>query len=132
MKATGANWRIEGGGAHGEELVSGGGAGIDGAGGDVYLALAGGFAAIVVGVGGVDGCERLGEKRYAEDAGMEGGPSLGGGAGGDCFFYDCIAGDLWSGIFFGNAAAIARASGRTAAVYRVPCVLFAATGGAEF
>src|SRR6266481_1357018 len=123
MKATGANWRIDGGGEHGEVLVSGGDAGIRGAGGDVYLAMAGEFAAVVVGAGGVDGGERVVEKRYAEDAGMEGRQSLGGDAEGSSLFRDCIAGDLRSGTFFGDAAKIAGASDRAAALHRVFCFL---------
>jgi len=109
MKATGANWRIEGVGTNRNHLVSGGGAGIGGAGGDVYLALAGGVAAVVVGAGGVDGGKRIGEKRYAEDAGMESRQSLGGDSEGDSLFRHCVAGDLRSGIIFGNAAETAGA-----------------------
>lgn len=132
MKAMGANWRIESGGAQGEHLVSGGGAGIGGAGGDVYLALAGGFVTVVVGAGGVDVGERVGEARYTEDAGMEGGQSLGGDTEGGPLLHDCIAGNLRSRAFLGNAAAIAGASDRTAAVHGVSCFLFTAAGGTEF
>ena len=62
MQATVANWRIEAGGAQGEDLVSGGGAGIGSAGGDVYLELADGVTEVLGGPGGVDGEERVVEK----------------------------------------------------------------------
>ena len=54
-------------------MVSGGGAGVRGAGGSVYLAVAGGFAAFVVDFGRVDGIERGAAEGYTEDAGMAGG-----------------------------------------------------------
>src|SRR5882724_7243343 len=94
--------------------------------------MAGGFAAVLVGAGGVDGGERVGEKRYAEGAGMESGQSLACDQKGSSLFRDCSTGDLRSETFFRDAAEIAGAFDRAAAVRRVSCFLFAATGGAEF
>src|SRR5258708_8463954 len=94
--------------------------------------MAGGFAAVLVGAGGVDGGERIGEKRYAEDAGMAGGQFLACDQKGSSLFRDCVAGDLLSGTFFRDTAEIASAFDRASAVHRLSFFFFSATGGAEF
>jgi len=132
MKATGANWKIDGGRASGEELVPGGGAGVRGAGGNVHLEVAGGLATVVVDIGGVDDGERSAAPRHAEDTGMESRQSLACGAESSSLFRDCIAGCLRRGTFFGDVAAIALAPDRAPALYRVSVFLPAAAGGAEF
>ncbi len=73
MRATGTNWRIDGAGARGEEMVFGGGAGIRSVGGNVHLEVAGGLAADLVGVGCLAGGERGAAPRHAEDTGMASG-----------------------------------------------------------
>jgi len=121
-KRRGANWRIDGGGeARGRFLVSGGKTlGFRGAGGDVYLAMAGEFAAVR------GGCWRRGmvvsavvEKRYAEDAGDGGPTNLWAATGGRQFpfFAICIAGDFAERDFFfgGCCRDCRRASDRAAA-----------------
>src|ERR1700688_2063138 len=113
-------------------MVPVGGAGVRGAGGSVYLAVAGGFAAIVVGIGGLAGIERGAAARHADDAGMAGGQFMGSDAESDSLFCDRIAGGLRGGTFFGDAAAIAGAPDRAAAFCGVSGVLLVAAGGTEF
>src|ERR1700722_15005301 len=132
MRATGTNWRIDGGRARGTEMVPGGSAGIRSASGNVHLEVAGGFAAGVGGLSRGDGTERDTTPRYAEDTGMAGGQFMGSDAEGDSLFCNCIAGRLRRGTFFGDAAPIAGPSARAAALCGVSGVLPAATGGVEF
>src|SRR6266852_4243423 len=132
MKATGATWRIDGGGARGEEMVSSGGAGVRGAGGNVHLEVASGFAAVMVGVGRVASGERGAAARHAEDTGMARGQFMGSNAKSGSLFCGCVAGCLRCGAFFGDAAAIAGAPDRAATICRVSGFLRVAAGGAEF
>src|ERR1700741_589223 len=111
-------------------MVFGGCAGSFGAGGHVYLAIAGGFGALVVDIGGVDASERGGAPRHAEDNGMEGGQSVGGDAKGNSLLCRRSFSRLRRGTFFGDAAAIAGTFDPAAAIRRLSGFLPAATGGA--
>src|SRR5580704_4224291 len=106
-------------------------AGIVSAGGSVHLEVAGGGAAVVVGFGRMDDRERRAAPRHAKDMGMASRQPLGCNAKRCSLLCGCIDGHLRHGTFFGDAAAIAGASARAAALPGVSSFLPAAASGVE-
>jgi len=112
--------------------LSGGVTGIRRAGGDVHVAVAGGFAEVMVGFGGLAGNKRGATARHAEDPGVARGQFVACDAPGNSLFCGRIGGNLRRGPFFGDAAASAVAPHRAEKVLGLFVFLRIATGGAEF